>query len=89
MNTDVGVYWIQESLTAAVILAGPILVGALAIGLIIAVFQAATSIQEMTLSFVPKMLVVVIILFLLFGFMLQYAISFMERIFEFIPQVSR
>jgi flagellar biosynthetic protein FliQ len=89
MNTDVGVYWIQEALTAAVILAGPILVGALAIGLIIAVFQAATSIQEMTLSFVPKMLVVVIILFLLFGFMLQYAISFMERIFEFIPQVSR
>jgi flagellar biosynthesis protein FliQ len=89
MNTDVGVYWIQEALTAAVVLAGPILVGALAIGLIIAIFQAATSIQEMTLSFVPKMLVVVIILFLLFGFMLQYAISFIERIFEFIPQVSR
>lgn len=89
MNTDVGVYWIQEALTASVILAGPILVGALAIGLIIAIFQAATSIQEMTLSFVPKMLVVVIILFLLFGFMLQYAISFVQRIFEFIPQVSQ
>ena len=63
--------------------------GALAIGLAIAIFQAATSIQEMTLSFVPKMLVVVIIMFLLFGFMLQYAINFTERVFDFIPQIAR
>lgn len=89
MNTDIGVYWIQEALTAAVVLSTPILVGALAIGLAIAIFQAATSIQEMTLSFVPKMLVVVIILFLLFGFMLQYAINFTERVFDFIPQIAR
>lgn len=89
MNTDIGVYWIQEALTAAVVLSTPLLVGALAIGLAIAIFQAATSIQEMTLSFVPKMLVVVIILFLLFGFMLQYAINFTERVFDFIPQIAR
>lgn len=89
MNTDIGVYWIQEALTAAVVLSTPILVGALAIGLTIAIFQAATSIQEMTLSFVPKMLVVVIIMFLLFGFMLQYAINFTERVFDFIPQIAR
>ncbi|MCC5926848.1 MAG: flagellar biosynthesis protein FliQ [Bacteroidetes bacterium] len=89
MNTDIGVYWIQEALTAAVVLSAPILIGALAIGLAIAIFQAATSIQEMTLSFVPKMLVVVIIMFLLFGFMLQYAINFTERVFDFIPQIAR
>ncbi|KPP96485.1 MAG: flagellar biosynthetic protein FliQ [Bacteroidetes bacterium HLUCCA01] len=89
MNTDIGVYWIQEALTAAVVLSTPLLVGALAIGLAIAIFQAATSIQEMTLSFVPKMLVVVIIMFLLFGFMLQYAINFTERVFDFIPQIAR
>lgn len=89
MDIEVGVYWIQEALQTATILAAPVLIGALVIGLIIAIFQAATSIQEMTLSFVPKMLVVVIILFFLFGFMLQFAINFTERIFEFIPQISR
>ncbi|MDG5766735.1 flagellar biosynthesis protein FliQ [Balneolales bacterium ANBcel1] len=89
MNTETGIYWVQETLTAAVVLAGPVLIGALVIGLTIAIFQAATSIQEMTLSYVPKMVVVVIILFFLFGFMLQYAIGFMERIFDFIPNIAQ
>lgn len=89
MNTETGIYWVQEALTAAVVLAGPVLVGALVIGLTIAIFQAATSIQEMTLSYVPKMVVVVIILFFLFGFMLQYAIGFVERVFDFIPQIAQ
>ncbi len=89
MNTETGIYWVQEALTTAVVLAGPVLVGALVIGLTIAIFQAATSIQEMTLSYVPKMAVVVIILFFLFGFMLQYAIGFVERVFDFIPQIAQ
>ena len=89
MNTETGIYWVQEALTTAVVLAGPVLVGALVIGLTIAIFQAATSIQEMTLSYVPKMVVVVIILFFLFGFMLQYAIGFVERVFDFIPQIAQ
>ena len=89
MNTETGIYWVQEALTTAVVLAGPVLIGALVIGLTIAIFQAATSIQEMTLSYVPKMVVVVIILFFLFGFMLQYAIGFTERIFDFIPNIAQ
>ncbi len=89
MDTDAGIYWVQEALTTAVVLAGPVLLGALAIGLTIAIFQAATSIQEMTLSYVPKMVVVVIILFFMFGFMLQYAIGFLERIFDFIPTITQ
>ncbi len=89
MNADTGIYWVQEALTTAVVLAGPVLLGALVIGLTVAIFQAATSIQEMTLSYVPKMVVVVVILFLLFGFMLQYAISFYEQIFEFIPVIAQ
>ena len=75
-------------LTAVVVLSAPVLTGALIVGLTIAIFQAATSIQEMTLSYVPKMVVVVIILFFTFGIMLQFAIDFTQRIFEFIPQIS-
>ncbi len=89
MNTETGIYWVQEALITAVVLAGPVLIGALVIGLAIAIFQAATSIQEMTLSYVPKMVVVVIILFFLFGFMLQYTIGFTERIFDFIPSIAQ
>ncbi len=62
---------------------------ALVVGLSIAIFQAATSIQEMTLSYVPKMAAVVVILFLTFGFMLQFAVDFMQRVFEFIPQIAQ
>jgi flagellar biosynthetic protein FliQ len=85
MNTEVGVYWIQQMLTATVVLSGPLLVAALVVGLVISIVQAATSIQEMTLSYVPKMAAVVVLLFLFVGYMLQYMITFMERIFNFIP----
>ena len=88
MNIETGLYWIQEMLTAVVILSTPVLAGAMIIGLAVAIFQAATSIQEMTLSYIPKMVVVVIILFFTFGYMLQYAIDFMHRIIVFIPQLT-
>lgn len=88
MNTEVGLYWLQEALTAAVVLAGPVLIGALIVGLLIAVFQAVTTIQEMTLTYVPKMVIVVVILFFFFGFMLEYAVDFTERVIEFIPTLN-
>lgn len=89
MNTEVGLYWIQEMLTATVVLAGPLLIAALVIGLIVSIFQAATSIQEMTLSYVPKMIVIVALLFFFFGSMLQYSISFLQRVFDFIPLIAK
>lgn len=88
MNVDTALYWLQEMLKAVITLAAPPLVGAMVIGLAVAIFQATTSIQEMTLSYVPKMVVVAIILFLMFGFMLQFMIGFTERIFEIIPQLA-
>ena len=88
MNVDTALYWLQETLTAVVVLCAPAMAGALVVGLAIAIFQAATSIQEMTLSYVPKMVTVVTILFFMFGFMLQFAVDFMSRIFEFIPQIA-
>ncbi len=87
MNTETALFWLQEMLTAVVTLSAPPLIAAVVVGLAVAIFQAATSIQELTLSYVPKMAVVAIILFLSFGFMLQYAIGFTERIFEIIPEL--
>jgi flagellar biosynthetic protein FliQ len=89
MNTEMGLYWLQQALKAIVVLAGPVLVGALIVGLCIAVFQAVTTIQEMTLTYIPKMIIVAIILFILFGFMLQYAVGFTQRIILFIPTIAQ
>ncbi|MAL16801.1 MAG: flagellar biosynthetic protein FliQ [Balneola sp.] len=89
MNIDTALYWLQEMLTAVVVLCSPPMIGALFVGLAIAIFQAATSIQEMTLSYIPKMVVVVVVLFFSFGFMLQFAVDFMHRIFEFIPSITQ
>lgn len=88
MNSEVGLYWVQEMLTAIVVLAGPILGAALAVGLLVSIFQAATTIQEQTLSYIPKMAVAILILFFFFGYMLEYSIAFFQRVFEFIPLVA-
>ncbi|MEO1022154.1 MAG: flagellar biosynthesis protein FliQ [Bacteroidota bacterium] len=87
MNIESALYWLQETLTAVALLCAPAMIGALVVGLAVAIFQAATSIQEMTLSYVPKMATVVIVLFFTLGFMLQFAVDFMQRIFEYIPQL--
>lgn len=89
MNIESALYWLQEMLTAVAVLCAPAMIGALVVGLAIAIFQAATSIQEMTLSYVPKMAVVVLVLFFMFGFMLQFSVDFMQRIFEFIPEIAQ
>jgi len=87
MNIDAALYWVQEMLTAVVVLSAPVMIAAVSVGLGIAIFQAATSIQEMTLAYVPKMIAVITVLFFMFGFMLQFAIDFTQRAFEFIPSI--
>jgi len=75
----------REALWLAVLLSAPLLLSALAIGLLIGVFQAATQIQEMTLSFIPKLVALVVALFVAGPWMLQVAISFAERLYREIP----
>ena len=89
MNLDVGIYWVQEMFTATAVLAGPLLMVALVVGLIVSVFQAATTIQEMTLSYVPKMVAVGLVLFFFFSYMLQYSIGFFQRVLDFIPLIAK
>ena len=75
----------REALWFAVLLAGPLLGAALAVGLFIGVIQAATQIQEMTLSFIPKLLALVIVLFVVGPWMLRILVTFSERLFMEIP----
>lgn len=75
----------RNGLWLAVLLAGPMLLAALGVGLLVGVFQAATQIQEMTLSFIPKLLALVIVLAVGGPWMISLATSFAERLFMSIP----
>ena len=75
----------REALWLAVLLAGPMLGAALAVGLFIGVIQAATQIQEMTLSFIPKLLALVIVLFIIGPWMLRILVTFTQRLLMDIP----
>ncbi len=72
----------REAVLVLLQVSGPILIISLVVGLIISLFQALTQIQEMTLTFVPKIIVVFISLLLLFPFMLATMQGFMERLVD-------
>lgn len=75
----------RESLTVATLLAAPLLLSALATGVFIGVLQAATQINEMTLSFIPKLLVLVITLVVAGPWMLQLITNYTQALFTAIP----
>lgn len=64
--------------------ATPILVVSILVGLIISIIQAATSINEQTMTFVPKLVVIALVLIVCGGWMLQQMVDLVNRIFEFI-----
>ena len=75
----------RESLWVAVMVAAPLLGTALAVGLLVGIIQAATSIQEMTLSFIPKLAVMVLALVLFGSWQISVLVDLFKRIFESIP----
>ena len=68
------------------VISGPLLAVALAIGLVIGILQAATSIQEMTLTFVPKLILVVVAFGLLANFMMVQLTDYFSFIFDQVAQ---
>lgn len=72
----------RDALWTLIVVSAPALVVALAVGLVIALFQALTQIQEMTLTFVPKMVAMVVILLLTLPFMGASLGGFMNRVAE-------
>jgi flagellar biosynthetic protein FliQ len=75
----------QDALLTAALLAGPILGVILLLGLLIGILQAATSIQEMTLSFVPKLLGLILLLYFIGNWQLGVLINYFERLMDALP----
>ena len=88
MDLDSNSEFLRIAFWQILIAAGPILAVALAIGLLIGIIQAATSINEMTLSFVPKLVIVVMTFGLMSSFMLSQLSDYFMFIFDQIANIS-
>ncbi len=77
----------RQAIEATLMISGPLLLAALAVGLIVSIFQAATQINEATLQFVPKLVAIFLVLVLIGPWMLQYMIDYIQRLFGSIPQL--
>jgi flagellar biosynthetic protein FliQ len=78
-----------KALEMTLMLAAPLLLVALAVGLLVGVFQAATQINEMTLSFIPKLVGMGVTMVVAGPWMLKTLISYTRELFESIPQLIR
>ena len=77
----------RDAMTVTALLAAPLLLSALVVGLLVGMFQAATQINEMTLTFVPKLGVIGLVIFIAGPSLLQTLMTFTIRLIERVPEV--
>ncbi|MHB1229257.1 MAG: flagellar biosynthesis protein FliQ [Halothiobacillus sp.] len=87
MSADTVLDITRQAMVLILLLSMPILLTALAVGLLIGMFQAATQINEMTLSFIPKLFAVVVAILLAGPWMLHLLIDFTLNLFHRIPSL--
>lgn len=76
MTEGTVIHLAREAISLVLLLAGPLLLVSLAVGLAVSIFQAATQIQEQTLTFVPKLVAILITLLVLGGWMMNTMLTF-------------
>jgi flagellar biosynthetic protein FliQ len=89
MNPEFAVELLKTMILQAVVLAAPFLGLAMMIGLVVSLFQAVTSINEHTLSFVPKALCVLGLLLVLSPWMIRQLVEFTSAVIEKMPQMAQ
>jgi flagellar biosynthetic protein FliQ len=89
MNIDEAISLIEQMLKTAVMIGGPILITAFIVGLLIGIFQAATQIHEMTLTFIPKIVATVFAVVIFGSWMFVMLIDYFREIFEEILTILR
>jgi flagellar biosynthetic protein FliQ len=87
MTPDTVIKLAEQSIYMIIIISAPMLLIALAVGLIVSVFQAMTQIQEQTLAFIPKILAVFLSLVLFGPWMLTILLDFTRDLFQQLPQL--
>ena len=85
MTPETVVNLVRQALEVSILVSTPLLLTALVTGLVVSVFQAATRINEMTLSFIPKLLAIFAVMVLAGPWMLSIMVDFTRRLIESIP----
>ena len=88
MSTDFASYLFQNVIWQALMIVGPFLLAAVFIGLVVSLIQTVTSLQDQSLSFVPKMLGIAILGWALIPWFLQTIVGVMSQIWQLIPQMA-
>ncbi len=89
MTQELALYLTSQALTTALLISAPLLLAGLVVGVLISMFQAVTQINEMTLSFIPKLAVTGVVLLITIPWMAGKLADFFHYIFQIIPQVAR
>lgn len=87
METVVAIETGRQALMMTLMLAGPVLLATLVVGLLIGVLQAVTHIQEQTLTFVPKIIVAIFVIFLLLPWMMRVLVTYASHLVRNIPNL--
>ncbi|MBI5058319.1 flagellar biosynthesis protein FliQ [candidate division KSB1 bacterium] len=89
MTQELAMYVTSQALTTALMVSAPLLIAGLVVGVVISMFQAVTQINEMTLSFVPKIAVTGLVLLLAVQWMAQQVMDYFRYIISIIPQIAQ
>lgn len=82
MSQNQVIYLAKEALGTALVVGGPVILVSLLVGLLVSIFQAMTSIQEQTLSFIPKILAAVVVMVVLGPWMLSVLMTYTGNLFS-------
>lgn len=89
MTPELAVDFVSNGVRTALLVAAPMLASGLAVGLAVSVFQSVTQVQEITLTFIPKILAVVVALVIFFPWILQIMVAYTSDIFLHFPEYVR
>jgi len=88
MDSSFALYIGRHTLETALLLSAPILITCMAVGIAVTLFQAVTSMRDMTLTIIPKLLALGVVTLIFSGWMLQVTLRFTAEIFALIPNVG-
>jgi flagellar biosynthetic protein FliQ len=88
MDSSLIIYLGRHTLETALLLSAPVLVACVLVGLVISILQAVTSVKDMTLTIVPKLFAVGVVILLFGNWMLQLSLKFITEIFSYIEKVG-
>lgn len=89
MENEFAIEVVGQAIRVTLMLAAPMLLGALVIGILVSIFQAVTQINEQTLSFIPKILVIIGALVIFSPWMMETMVTYTQDLFTNIPELIR